>query len=69
MGLELISSAGFDPLQSIQLWLNMAAAVGAQPMEFLSTHPNHDSRIKALEERMGNTLPLYHQASPVNCER
>jgi predicted Zn-dependent protease len=69
MGLELMASAGFDPRQSIQLWRNMAAAGGAQPMEFLSTHPNHDSRIKALEERMGNTLPLYHQASPVNCER
>ncbi|MGB2337783.1 MAG: M48 family metalloprotease, partial [Alcanivorax sp.] len=68
MGLELMASAGFDPRQSTELWRNMAAAGSAQPLEFLSTHPNHDSRIEALQERMGAVLPLYQQVTPVNCE-
>ena len=69
MGLELMASAGFDPRESTTLWRNMAKAGSGQPLEFLSTHPNHDSRIEALEERLDVALPLYQQATPVNCER
>lgn len=68
MGLELMASAGFDPRESIALWRNMAAAGGGQPLEFLSTHPNHDSRIEALQERMEVALPIYLQANRANCE-
>lgn len=67
MGLELMASAGFDPRESTQLWRNMAAAGGGQPLEFLSTHPNHDSRIVALEKQMEVALPLYQRAIPVDC--
>lgn len=68
MGLELMASAGFDPRESTELWRNMAAAGDGQPLEFLSTHPNHESRIEALEERMEVALPLYQRTSPANCE-
>ncbi|MCG8392612.1 MAG: M48 family metallopeptidase [Pseudomonadales bacterium] len=68
MGLELMASAGFDPRESTQLWRNMAAAGGGQPLEFLSTHPNNDSRIEALSERMAAALSIYQQATPANCE-
>lgn len=68
MGLELMASAGFDPRESTALWRNMAEAGGGQPLEFLSTHPNHDSRIEALQERMDVALPIYQQASPADCE-
>lgn len=67
MGLELMASAGFNPRESTQLWRNMAAAGGGQPLEFLSTHPNHDSRIAVLEEQMGAALPLYQRTTPANC--
>ncbi|MED5430829.1 M48 family metallopeptidase [Alcanivorax sp. MD8A] len=69
MGLELMASAGFDPRQSTQLWRNMAAASGAQPLEFLSTHPNHESRIEMLGEKMDAALRLYQQSSPVSCNQ
>ncbi|MCK0153636.1 M48 family metallopeptidase [Alcanivorax sp. S6407] len=69
MGLELMASAGFDPRESTALWRNMAKAGGGQPLEFLSTHPNHDSRIEALGERMGNAMSLYEQATATDCER
>ncbi len=68
MGLELMASAGFDPRESTALWRNMAKAGGGQPLEFLSTHPNHDSRIEALQQRMDVALPIYQQASPADCE-
>lgn len=62
LGLDLMARAGFDPRQSILLWRNMAAAGGAEPVEFLSTHPSHDSRIRELSERLVIALPLYEQA-------
>ena len=67
MGLELMASAGFDPRESTQLWRNMAAAGGGQPLEFLSTHPNHDSRIDALQARMEEARRLYQATDPAHC--
>lgn len=52
MGLMIMAEAGFDPRQGVTLWQNMAAAGGAQPLEFLSTHPAHESRIERLQEHM-----------------
>ena len=67
MGLELMASAGFDPRESTELWRNMAAAGSGQPLEFLSTHPNHESRIEALSAGMDKAMPLYQQATPADC--
>jgi predicted Zn-dependent protease len=50
MGLDLMARAGFHPNESVELWLNMAEAGGAQPPELLSTHPSHESRILNLEK-------------------
>ncbi|MEK6595407.1 MAG: M48 family metallopeptidase, partial [Pseudomonadota bacterium] len=42
IGVELMAKAGFNPAESITLWQKMAqASQGAQPVEFLSTHPSH----------------------------
>jgi len=62
-----MASAGFDPRESTQLWRNMAAAGGGQPLEFLSTHPNHDSRIDALQARMEEARRLYQATDPAHC--
>lgn len=48
IGLDLMARAGFDPAQSVTLWENMSAAGGAQPPEWMSTHPSHGTRISAL---------------------
>lgn len=61
-GLELMAKAGFDPRQSIELWKNMAKAGGGQPIEFLSTHPSHDTRMEKLEAELPRTVPLYDKA-------
>jgi predicted Zn-dependent protease len=62
IGLDLMAKAGFDPRESIALWRNMSSAGGAQPPEFLSTHPSHSSRIYELEQRIQSVLPMYEDA-------
>jgi predicted Zn-dependent protease len=62
MGLELMARAGFDPRASLELWRNMAVAGGGQPLEFLSTHPSHESRPEDLEAGMEAALALQREA-------
>ena len=62
MGLDLMAQAGFDPEQAVALWHNMAAASKGQPPEWMSSHPGHGSRIRALEARMPRAEGLFEQA-------
>src|SRR5262249_30897282 len=62
LGLDLMASAGFDPRESVALWKNMAAASKGQPIEFLSTHPSHETRIQDLQSRIPKDLPVSEQA-------
>lgn len=63
IGLDLMSRAGFDPRQSVELWKNMKAASGGQaPPEFMSTHPSNDSRIAHLERKIPEVLPQFEMA-------
>lgn len=63
IGLDLMSEAGFDPRQSVELWKNMSAAAGGKaPPEFLSTHPANESRIQELERRIPREMPVYEKA-------
>jgi predicted Zn-dependent protease len=63
IGLDLMARAGFDPKQSVQLWLKMdKASRGGQPIEFMSTHPSHSSRIDNLNQHMNQAIQLQQQA-------
>ena len=63
IGLDLMAKAGFDPRQSVNLWLKMdQAAKGGQSIEFMSTHPSHVSRIDNLNQHMNQALQLQQQA-------
>lgn len=62
IGLELMSEAGFDPRESVQLWKNMAQAGGGAPPEFLSTHPANTTRIDNLLSQMADALSVYNDA-------
>ncbi len=63
IGVDLMAKAGFDPRQSIGLWQKMEqASQGQQPVEFLSTHPAHATRIQSLEQHMPQAMDLYQQA-------
>lgn len=63
MGLDLMARAGFNPTESVNLWINMGKAHGGgQSAEFLSTHPSHDTRIQDLQQRMPLALDLSNKA-------
>lgn len=67
IGLEIMAMAGFEPRQSVTLWQNMTSAASDQPLEFLSTHPAHETRIERLQEQMEPALDLYQTAQPAQC--
>lgn len=62
LGLDLMAKAGFDPRESVKLWVNMGKAGGGQPPEFLSTHPSDRTRISGLNAHMAVALNLQNQA-------
>lgn len=62
VGQRLMAEAGFDPEQAVNLWQNMIAASNGRQPEWLSTHPNPQSRIQELRSRAGTLMPVYQQA-------
>jgi predicted Zn-dependent protease len=63
IGLNLMAKSGFNPRQSVNLWIKMAqASQGQTPPEFMSTHPADSTRIDGLNKNMSGALQLYQQA-------
>ena len=63
IGLEYMARAGFDPRESVSLWVNMGGDdKGGKAAEFMSTHPSSESRIEALISEWPTVLPLYNEA-------
>lgn len=62
VGQQLMARAGFDPRQAVNLWQNMISASGGRSPEFLSTHPDPESRLQELDRRAGALLPDYNEA-------
>lgn len=62
VGQQLMASAGFDPRAAVRLWQNMIAAGGSRPPQWLSTHPDPQSRIGELQARAARLVPTYEQA-------
>jgi predicted Zn-dependent protease len=62
IGLTYMARAGYDPQESIRFWKRMEEVGGAQPPEFLSTHPSHGTRIAQLEALMPKAVEEYKRA-------
>ena len=62
MGLNMMAMAGYDPRKAPAFWERMAAAGGAAPPEFMSTHPSDETRIRELNARMPEAMEFYRQA-------
>lgn len=62
VGQQLMAQAGFDPRAAVGLWQNMAAAGGNRPPQWLSTHPDPQSRLKEMSNRAAGLMPAYQQA-------
>jgi len=62
VGQQLMARAGFDPRAAVNLWENMIAASRGRPPQWLSTHPDPQSRLGDLRNRAAGLLPTYEQA-------
>ncbi len=58
-GLMFAAMAGYNPQEAIPFWQRMANAGGANPPEFLSTHPSNETRIKKLKQFMPEAMKYY----------
>jgi predicted Zn-dependent protease len=65
IGLLLMAKAGYDPRESVGLWQRMSQATGSagRGAEFLSTHPNPETRITNLQGWMPQAWPYYQNPS------
>ncbi len=68
-GLDLAARAGFDPRAGVTLWQKMTAANSRAPLEFLSTHPAGNNRIKEIESHLPEVMPLYQKARQARLEK
>ena len=60
LGLIFMAMAGYNPQEAIGFWQRMAAQKkGAQPPEFLSTHPADQTRIQNLKELLPDAMRYY----------
>ena len=59
LGLLFMAKAGYDPAEAIALWERMEAAGGARTPEFLSTHPNPETRRAKLREWLPEARRYY----------
>lgn len=59
MGLMFMAMAGYDPNKALDFWTRMRAQGGAQPVQFLSTHPSHETRINDLRKWLPQALKYY----------
>ncbi|PNV82510.1 MAG: peptidase M48 family protein [Sulfurimonas sp.] len=50
IGIYLMKQAGYDINEAVKFWENMKQAKSKTQVEFFSTHPNDDNRIKKISE-------------------
>lgn len=64
VGLLLMAAAGYDPKESVRFWERMTKATGGENgrPEFMSTHPNHKTRIQDLTRWIPEAESLYEQS-------
>jgi predicted Zn-dependent protease len=59
IGLLLMAKAGYDPRESVGLWQRMSQGGGSRGPEYLSTHPNPETRITQLQDWMPQAMQYY----------
>lgn len=62
VGLELAAKAGFNPQAAVTLWQKMLKESDSQVPGWLSTHPDPQSRIDAMQVKARQLMPVYEAA-------
>lgn len=61
MGLVFMAMAGYNPEEAPAFWERMAAQSKGSPPQFLSTHPNHSTRINELKKYMPQAMKYFQK--------
>jgi predicted Zn-dependent protease len=59
IGLVLAARAGYDPSVAVGVWERMAQLPGRRPPEFLSTHPEPESRIADIKKMLPEVMATF----------
>ncbi len=59
MGLIFMAMAGYNPSEATSFWTRMSKTGGSSVPEFMSTHPNHDTRIADIEALLPEAMNYY----------
>jgi predicted Zn-dependent protease len=62
IGVELAARSGLDPRAAVSLWQKMGKLGGGKPVEWMSTHPSDQTRIRDLQSYSERVIPLYEAA-------
>lgn len=54
LGIRYMQRAGYQPPQAIPFWEKMAARAGPRQPEFMSTHPDPQTRIQSIKAQLRN---------------
>ena len=60
IGLILMAKAGYDPHAALDLWQRFAKMEKQSPPEYLSTHPNYNTREQNIASWMSEAMGYYH---------
>jgi predicted Zn-dependent protease len=63
LGLTFMAMAGYNPETAPDFWQRMKAKGGGAPPEFLSTHPDYDTRISNLNKWMSEAKQYYSSSN------
>lgn len=61
IGLIFMAMAGYDPKEAVAFWTRMTAQPGNRPLEFLSTHPAPESRIRQIQSEIPEAMSYYRK--------
>lgn len=64
IGLIYMARAGYDPKEAPEFWKRFGSE-GGQPPEFLSTHPSHGTRSRALDSQIPKVMPAYEASAKI----
>lgn len=62
VGLKLAAKAGYNPESAVSLWTKMLQVEGASVPEWLSTHPDIQSRLAHVKQEAQKLMPVYEEA-------
>jgi predicted Zn-dependent protease len=69
IGLLLMAAAGYDPHEALHFWQRMQRMSSGSRLEFTSTHPSHEHRIRDLKHWLAEAEPLYAESDKQRGQR